>query len=287
MAPSAEVAIKPTGSAPEAVKRLQERLGALGMPKFILKGRQDSQTGQSLITEKTDLKGLVRQHQAWKRTGVLKTPQGVTYTKEQLDRLQAADPDAYMRLKRSLNLNALEHLDTLMQGKGLLGQERKALIPGGEMRVHVRNGKVIPGASTPRAEISPTSAPGHLKAVLGKLLGMDPARETEQWLQERLNAVPVAQRGRIARNLNADVAQTHEGPFAIETNPDSQSGYLNPTFLAPTRAQQLAVNSNQALNSHMLMSAIQGRDTALLAGLRAGIAGAGVGTGAEALRRSE
>ena len=135
-----------------------------------------------------------------------------------------------------------------------------------EMRVHVIDGQVVPGASLPRGKnIEDFFSTGQAEAAM----------------RAAVKKMPASQKKNLT--MAADVAMTPSGPKIIELNRGAhQSGLLDPNYLWETYkgnpvmgagAAAAATKANQAIYKHMT-----GRSSELSAGLKG--LGAGLGTGA-------
>lgn len=135
-----------------------------------------------------------------------------------------------------------------------------------EMRVHVIDGQVVPGATMPRGKnVEDFFSTGQAEAAM----------------RAAVRKMPASQKKNLT--MAADVAMTPSGPKIIELNRGAhQSGLLDPNYLWDTYksnpvmgagAAAAAAKANQAIYRHMT-----GRSSELAAGLKG--VGAGLGTGA-------
>lgn len=132
-----------------------------------------------------------------------------------------------------------------------------------EYRVHVINGKVVPGTTV--AKHLPISA----------FTGINPygAGKVERAAQRMVNTLMKKDPSFVDKQtFGLDIAPVRGGGFKlIETNPEAYSGYLNPYFGAKV------FDPAAAIRSHKTVSKLMGQDTYALSGLKgltAGLAGA-------------
>lgn len=139
-----------------------------------------------------------------------------------------------------------------------------------EMRVHVVNGEVVPGATIPRGKnVEDYFSTGKAEAAM----------------REAVKNMPDSQKKNLT--MAADVAMTKDGPKILELNRGAhQSGLLDPNYLWEAHGKNpilglgaagAATKANQAIYRHMT-----GRHSELTSGL----AGLGTGLGAGGLIRS-
>ena len=247
------------------------RAGASGVAgkSFILKGHDDYQTGSGLITDK-NLDAAVKQYLDVKSRGGIR--RGNTfYSLDKLKALKANDPETYARLQRGSGLIPYGHIHTALNKLPLLAQTRLDVDPSLEHRVHVLQGKVIPGATINRAVSGGVG--GRLTQIMdaARTVAGVPSKasiDAEQFVQQKLDALSPAQRKRMAQTMAPDVGTMTNGQrIAFETNAGGHSGFL-----------ERGAGTNILFN-HLRRGAIEGRDTELLAGARAALAAGAAGAG--------
>jgi len=269
-------------------KHLNKRFG-----QWIIKGTDEAQTAGTLLTEKSDLKAVMRQalkrgpgsRLALERTLFDKlkgTPRSITYGK--LKKLPE-EQQAILRQKLP-HLLGEEHMKTLARWPGdMIVQKRMPIqqlgpldratnwlttgAPGQrELRVHAVGNKVIPEAT------------GHRFGGISELATTfgyrpDTFSKAEKAVRRALNKVQRQNPDYVKNRAFAfDVAITPRGQAKIiEANPEGFSGFLHPSgHLAG------AFDPFAAVRSHRFVSALQGQKTMPLALAQAGAAG-GLGYG--------
>jgi len=196
--------------------------------------------------------------------------------------------------------------ENLATNKGVEGfiDRFKGVATPSEYRIHVINGKVVPGTSLARQT--------YLQEALDVLGVPNPdMRKAEKWLEATLAQMP---KNKLkGKSFGFDAAPLQGGGFrAMESNPTNAVGasgflwtvdrkenlnLLKKLLASPGRNWRELLGADRAggevnplhspllqaightLNSHRQVSALQGRNTHLLAALKAGLAGgAGLGT---------
>lgn len=203
-----------------------------------------------------------------------------------------SDVEAYLSGGK-LNKRKLEAIKKIQQDPtGHLMQENAGILKGKlsgknrEFRVHVLDGKVIRGATSPRG--------GNFEDVFN-------SRKMEKEVQKVIDRLPAKYKAR-GTGINPDIAMTKDGPKIIELNTGLSSGLMDPEYqLAPKKLRGFggknvvekssknyigfanAVKNNMAMYKH-----ITGRSHILPATLKSTAAAAGTyGAGSYLKRKSE
>jgi hypothetical protein len=243
---------------------LEERLNKLP-PQWIMKGRRDFQSAGTLFNDQSNLDDILPHFsyaKGEKIPGTSMTPRDVHALKD--------DPEEWISaLKENPDYAQAWRLQSYLRNPTLgfvqprVDLERPPWGLASEYRVHMVNGRVIPGAEARHKTI---------QGYLGQL-GLDPgARRAEQALRDHLEPQLAKRNSQLSGAFDVGFRKGGK-PIIFEANPNSHSGLLYPT---PKWVPDFFANST--LTNHNLQSEMQGRDTHLLASIKAlGAGGVGLG----------
>ena len=290
--------MKLTGTPVERARQLSAKLKG---KNFILKHDDDFQSAGTLVTDRDDLVAMARfgtRDKATKdfirRANKLENPDPYGFVAHMQSDPQRAATYRLLRMLKDPAKSLVQERHELGKN-GILDSVLARLsnsIKHPEYRVHVVNGKVVPGGSRSRFNQG--------RAVFDSLGA--PNRDlskAEKWLQSQLDLVPAHKLK--DKSFGFDVARLQSGKFkAMEANPTGEngaSGYLynmRPQAYADASKQMLTklapkdvtdipylkevgkdvvTTMGSAVARHRLISAILGQDTHAIATAKALLAG--------------
>lgn len=263
----------------QKIVAMRDRLAKQYDGKFIIKRDNDSQSANAVLSDSTPMLDIYDKYSRIKRKQPL-NDSGLTIEKLE-HALKTKDQSTYQSMLNDAGDYQKYRVikDMLKAPANAVGQRRAEIKPLGtfdnaarkmrgsgtnteELRIHTMGDQVLPASSSRNGPIS----------AFSQMMGYKPQylSDAENFVQSTIKKLPKRQTNN--RMFAMDVARTQDGGFKIiESNPNGHSGYLHQTTPAGS--------IGQAINSHRLVSSLQGRGTVALSGARALGAG-GLGYGA-------
>ena len=263
---------------------LRERFGK----KYVVKLREAAQTGRNVITEKDDLRAILRERNSIRRAGVAHG--GRTLRGKEIDQLAFKNGDEHSALLArhpALSKGDVVHA-VMRKHDAAIIQKRMSLKRQGavrqaanralgqnsgdthEVRVHAIGGKVLRSTTVPRYDTV-----GQLLQTVG--WKSRETRRAEDFAERALKQLPERHKKNVSFGMDVGVGEKGQMRL-IESNAGGEHG----TLIAPRtggRAHRAWADFGTAVQSHRLMSELQGKNTHALSAARGLAVGGAAVTG--------